>query len=145
MAIGIRNFFRLAADQVITSNAVLANLTGFVIPVAVGQIVSGRVRGVFDVGATGGVQMQLVRPGAGDVNVNLILANTVTPATIFGVNLTGALFTNALAVAGTHFFDLEFSAVIATAGNLSFQMAQATSDVLSLTVQQGTFMDVVIL
>lgn len=146
MAIGIRNFFRLAADQVFTSNATLANITGFVIPVAVGQIINIKLRAICTVGATGGLRAQFISPGSTDFNADFLLLNSIAAVPFtYNVQLASAVFADPIANAGNHLLIANCSASISVAGNFSFQMAQNTVDVLSLTVQQGSFMDVTLL
>lgn len=143
MSIGRKFFFRLAADQVITSQATPQTVTGFSFNVGVGDVINCIVRVPFTVGATGGVRVLFNTPTTSDANTTLTIFDTVTPAVISSVSLTAAVFANALAVAGNHILRVEYSGVMTAAGTFAFQMAQNAADVLSLTVQQGAFMSVI--
>lgn len=145
MGIGRRMFFRLAADQVITSQATPQTVTGFSFAVGIGDIVNVSVRAIITLGATGGLRALFSTPSTSDANTTTQLFDTVTPAVISNVNLSATVFNNALAVAGNHILLIQYSGVMTAAGTFAFQVAQNTSDVLSLTVQQGSFMNVVTL
>ena len=142
--IGLRTFFQVVADIVVTSSAALVT-TGLTSPIAAGQSQKIRAWIPFTVGATGGVRLQIVVPAGGTVfEATIKLFNTVAPSLTTAEQQASAAFTNALANAGDHWLEVE--AIIingATAGNVDIQMAQNTSDVLSLTVSRGGSMDVV--
>lgn len=142
--IGIRTFFTVAADIVVTNSVALVT-TGLTSPIAANQTQKIRAWIPFTVGATGGIRAQIVVPAGGTLfEATFRLTDTVTPATIPGEQQASAAFTNALAVAGDHWLEVE--AIIingATAGNVDIQMAQNTADALSLTVSRGGSMDVV--
>lgn len=142
--LGIRNFFKKTAQQVITASVALVT-TGLTIPVAANQTIKARFWVPFSVGATGGVRAQIVVPAGGTLfNATIKLFNTVTPATTIASQVASAAFTNALAAAGTHWLEIEVEVVNgATAGNIDLQMAQNTSDALSLTILQGATVDTV--
>jgi len=145
MSVGIRTTFVLAANAVITSNATLATLTGMSSPIAANQTQQIKAWIPFTVGATGGIRFQLVVPAGGTIFVATFnLRDNVTPATITAIQVASAAFTNALAVAGTHWLEIEATIVNGlTAGNVLLQAAQNTVDVLSLTVLRGTAMKVI--
>lgn len=149
--ISIKQFFISTVDQLFTSNVVLASLllgdsdtapTG--IRVAIGQTVKVKYWVKFTVGATGGIRLQLVVPAGGTIfSATIRLNNTVAPSSTIATQQASAVFTNALANAGTHWIEVE--AVIvngATAGTIDLQMAQNTSDALTLTILRGATVDV---
>lgn len=138
--IGIQNTFRTAADIVITSSTTLITST-LTLPVAANQIAHLKIFLQITVGATGGVRIQLVTPAAVTRFQSAIrLSNTVAPSSTLAVQAASAAFTNALANAGTHFLEMEADVVNgANAGSLDLQIAQNTSDPLSLTLLQGSF------
>lgn len=142
--IGIRNFFTVAADIVVTNSAALVT-TGLTSPIAANQTQKIRAWIPFTVGATGGVRAQIVVPAGGTLfEATFRLTDTVTPATIPAEQQASAAFTNALAVAGDHWLEIEATIINgATAGNVDIQMAQDTADALSLTISRGGSMDVV--
>jgi len=144
MAIGIRTFFNTTANQVITSSAALVT-TGLTSPIAAGQTQKLRWWVPFSVGATGGVRCQIVVPAAGTIfNATILLVNTVAPSLTSATQAASAAFTNALANAGTHWLQIEATIVNgANAGNVDLQVAQNTSDVLSLTVLRGATLEVI--
>lgn len=145
MAIGIRTFFAKVANQLFTTNVVLATV-GLSSAIAAGQSQKIRAWVPFSVGATGGVRLQLVVPAGGVLfNATIKLFNTVAPSLTTATQAASAAFTNALANAGTHWVEVEATIVNgATAGTIDLQFAQNTSDALSLTVLRGGTMDVVI-
>jgi hypothetical protein len=145
---GIRVDFRKAANQVFTSNIVLASIglggtTG--IPIAANQRFKVRYWIPFSVGATGGVRAQLAVPAGGTGFIASIrLNNTVAPSATIATQTASAAFTNALANAGTHWLEVEaFVTNGATAGTVDLQMAQNTSDALALTILAGATLEVV--
>lgn len=143
--IGIKNFYAKVANQVITASAALVT-TGLTSPVAAGQSQHIRFWVPFSVGATGGVRLQLVVPAGGAIfNATIKLFNTVAPSLTTAAQAASAAFTNALANAGTHWVEVEATIVNgATAGNIDLQMAQNTSDALSLTILRGAVADATI-
>ncbi len=132
---------RIPANVPIASSAVLQTV-GLSVPIAANQKFKIRAWIKFTVGATGGVRSLVAVPAGGSLlSVTTRLTDSVTPATIPSVVPT--VFTNALAVAGTHWLEIEAEIENgATAGNVDLQMAQNTSDALTLTVLQGGWMDV---
>jgi hypothetical protein len=147
-AIGLKLSAFITAAVVITSNAVLGSVGTFFNllnpTIAAGQTVKCRWWVPFSVGATGGIRLQIVVPAGGVLfNASIKVYNTVTPALITAIQVASAAFTNALAVAGTHWMEVECEIVNgSTAGNVDLQIAQNTSDVLSLTILRGAFCDV---
>lgn len=142
MPIGIRQAYRVTADIAIASSAVLQTLTGLSIPIAAGKIIHLVGHLFFSVGATGGIRFEVVPPAAGAFyKSSLILTNTVAaiPFSVQGV-VTPTVFTDAVANAGNHFLDFEVDVENGVnAGNINIQAAQNTSDVLTLTIQRGSF------
>lgn len=143
MAIGIRNFFIKLADQVITSSAALVS-AGLNSAIAAGQTQHIRYFIPITVGATGGVRCQVVVPAGGTAFIaGIKLVNTVAPAIVTASQAASAAFTNALANAGTHWLEIDVTVVNGTtAGDVDLQIAQNTSDALSLTVLRGAIADV---
>ena len=146
--VGIKVAALITAAVVITSNAVLASagsFFGLLAPqIAAGQTVHVRYWIPFSVGATGGIRCQLVVPAGGTLfNCSITLHNTVAPSITDAMQVASAAFTNALANAGNHWLEVEADIVNgATAGTIDLQIAQNTSDVLSLTVLRGAWCDV---
>lgn len=125
-----------------TSNATLATV-GLIVPIAANQLMKIRAWIPITVGATGGVRSLVAAPtGATLSAVTTKLFNTVAPSLTTSILTT--VFTNALANAGTHWLEIEAAIQNgATAGNVDLQIAQNTSDVLTLTVLRGGTMDIV--
>lgn len=144
MAIGIYNVFDKTSDQVITSNAVLAS-AGLSSAIAANQRQVLRYHLPIAVGATGGVRVQVAVPAGGAAFIaDIQLNNTVAPSITTAAQTSSAVFTNALANAGEHFIIIwVYVANGATAGNVDLQIAQNTSDVLSLTLRRGANVTVV--
>lgn len=141
--IGIQVSFFVAADVLFTSSAALATV-GLTSPIAALQKQKFRAWIPITTGATGGVRVQVVVPAGGSVyHASIRLNNTVTPLITPASQNASAVFTNALANAATHWLEVEGYVVNgATAGNIDIQLAQNTSDALSLTVLQGGSMEV---
>lgn len=142
--LGIRTFFQVGADIVVTNSAALVT-TGLTSPVAANQSQKIRAWIPITVGATGGVRAQIVVPAGGVVfEATIKLFDTVAPSLTTAEQQASAAFTNALANAGDHWLEIEAMIVNgATAGNIDIQMAQNTADALSLTIRRGGSMDVV--
>lgn len=142
--IGIRTFFRIAPSIVVTSSAVLVTTT-LQVPVAANQKIKLRWWVPFSVGATGGLRAQVIVPAGGTLfRQTLKLFNTVAPLITTQALAASTVFTNAAANAGTHWLEVEAEIENgATAGVIDLQMAQNTSDALSLTILQGGTCDVV--
>lgn len=142
--VGIRTLATVNANVVITSDAALRTV-GLISPVAAGQTQSIKAFIPFTVGATGGVRAQVVVPAGGAVFIaGIKLINTVAPSITTASQAASAAFTNALANAGTHWLEIDVTVVNgANAGDIDIQLAQNTSDVLSLTVLRGGFMQIV--
>lgn len=143
MSVGIRTAFVTTANQLFTSNVVLATV-GLTSPIAAGQTQKFRAWIPFSVGATGGIRAQIVVPAGGAAFIaSITLNNTVAPSTTIAAQTASAAFTNAAANAGNHWLEVEGTIVNgATAGNIDIQIAQNTSDALTLTVLRGAEMEV---
>jgi hypothetical protein len=145
MALGLRTFFKIAANVVVTSSTALVT-TGLTSPIAAGQTQKFRAWILFSVGAAGGIKLQVVVPAGGTLfNVTYKLFDNVTPALITAVQVaSGSAFTNALAVAGTHWIEVEGTVVNGnTAGNIDIQVAQNSSNATPFTAFSSGTMDVV--
>lgn len=142
---GIRNIADINANIVVTSSAALVT-TGLTAAIAAGQRMHIRAWIPVTVGATGGVRAQIVVPAAGTLfEATFTLQNTVAPGTVLAEQQASAAFTNALANAGDHWLEIEATIINgSTAGNVDIQMAQNTSDALSLTIKRGGVMEVTI-
>lgn len=142
--VGIRNYFRINANVVVTSSVALVT-TGLTSAIAASETQSIRAFIPFTVGATGGVRLQIVVPAGGTIFIaGIKLINTVAPSITTASQAASAAFTNAAANAGTHWLEVDATIVNgATAGNVDIQMAQNTSDALSLTILRGGYMEVV--
>lgn len=148
---GIQNFFTKAADQVIADATLISISLGGTtnpvttgIPIAAGQRLKVRYWVKFTVGATGGVRAQVLVPAGGtSFQATIRLNNTVAPSATIATQQASAAFTNALANAGTHWLEIEVSVTNgATAGTVDLQMAQNTTDALTLTIIAGATADV---
>lgn len=128
-------------NQTFTSTTTLASV-GLKCPIGANETKHIRAWIPVTVGATGGVRLQAVVPAGGTAfNGTIVLQNTVAPSTTTASQTSSAAFTNALANAGTHWLEVEVTIVNgSTAGDIDIQMAQNTSDVLTLTVLRGGFM-----
>lgn len=135
---GLRTLAYINADIAVTSSAALASV-GLVSPIAANQIQHLKYWIPFTVGATGGVRAQVAVPAGGSAFIaSITLQNTVAPSTTIATQTASAAFTNAAANAGTHWLEIEVTVVNgSTAGSVDLQMAQNTSDVLTLTILKG--------
>jgi len=122
--IGIRTFFQVAADIVVTNSVALVT-TGLTSPIAANQSQKIRAWVPITVGATGGVRLQIVVPAGGVVvEANIKLFNTIAPSLTTAEQQASAAFVNALANAGDHWLEVEAMVVNgATAGNIDIQAA----------------------
>jgi hypothetical protein len=143
--IGIRTAYRVVSNVVVTSSVALVT-TGLTSPIAATGRQKFRAWIPFTVGATGGLRVQVVVPAGGTIfETSIKLYNTVAPSLTTAIQNASAAFTNAAANAGSHWLEVE--GVVengVTAGNIDIQMAQNTSDPLSLTVLKDGWMEVTI-
>lgn len=142
--LGLGTFYAVLADVPIASSAALQTV-GLTSPIAAGQ--RQKIRGwiPFTVGATGGVRAQIVVPAAvANFRASILLVNTVAPSVTSASQAASAAFTNALANAGTHWLwiDVEITNGV-NAGTVDIQLAQNTSDALTLTVLAGGSLEVI--
>jgi len=142
---GINNIADINANVVVTSSVALVT-TGLTAPIAAGQRMKFRAWIPVTVGATGGLRLQVVVPAAGTLfDISIKLYNTVAPSMTTAEQQASAAFTNALANAGDHWLEVEGTIINgANAGNVDIQMAQNTSDALSLTIKRGGTMNVTV-
>jgi hypothetical protein len=141
--IGIPTYYKKTAAQVIADDTLAT--VGLTSPIAAGETQHFRAWIPFTVGATGGVRAQVVVPAAGTLfAVSIKLYNTVAPSLTTAFQAASAAFTNAAANAGTHWLEIEGTIINgATAGNVDIQLAQNTTDALTLSVGNGATMQVV--
>lgn len=140
--IGIRIAAKVTANVVVTASTVLVT-TGLTSPIAAGQQQMIRAWIPFSVGATGGVKLQIILPAAPtSIITTITLIDTVTPAQIVALQTTSTPFSNALAVAGSHWLKVEATIVNGVnAGTVDIQMA-CNSAANALTVFAGSWMDI---
>ena len=141
---GILNNYQVAAAVPFTSNVTLATI-GLASPIAANQTQHFRAYVPFTIGATGGIRFSVVCGTASTVIKSWKIVDTVTPSITPGQSTNpNNTVTNALAVAGSHYLEIEGTITNgATAGTIDIQVAQNTSDVATLTFLKGGFMEVV--
>lgn len=142
---GLRNIADINANVVVTSSVALVT-TGLTAAIAAGQRMNVVCWVPFSVGATGGVRAQLAVPAGGTIfELTAILCNTVAPSQTLFEQQASAAMTSALANAGDHWLQINATIINgSTAGNVDLQMAQNTSDALSLTIKRGGTMQVTV-
>lgn len=142
--IGIRNIFKQTTTLSVASSAALVD-SQIIIPIAASQTVSAILRLFFTVGAAGGIRLQVTTPAAPtSFLASILLANTVAPSQAVAIQTASAAFTNALANAGSHWADIALNVVNGTtAGNLTLQFAQNTSDATAAQLLAGSFAEVI--
>lgn len=145
---GIRNLYGILAPIAITSSAVLQslNLGGIGgIPIKKGQKIKVTYWVKFTLGATGGIRFQVAVPAVpASFQATFRINNVVAPSQTIGVQQSSAVVTNALANAGTHWIEVTVEITNGTtAGHVDLQMAQNTSDALTLTILQSADADTV--
>jgi hypothetical protein len=145
MNLGIRGIITILANLVITSSVALVT-SGLSSPIAANQRQKLKWWIPITVGATGGVRVQIVVPAAGVIfSAAIKLVNNIAPSITTAYQSGSAAFTNALANAGTHWLEVEADIENGVnAGTVDLQIAQNTSDVLSLTVLKGGSLESVI-
>lgn len=140
--IGIRNIYRVAANVQVAASTVLVT-TGLTSPIAANQKQTIRCWVPFTVGATGGFKFQLVLPAGNTCLATYRVDDPVTPQQILALNANNNAFANALAVAGSHWIEMEFDVINgATAGDADLQVA-CNSAANAITVLVGAKMEVV--
>jgi hypothetical protein len=138
---GIRNAVNQAADLPKVNNTLLD--TDLVIPISAGQLVTGTIKAWFTLaGAASGVQFELLSPaGVADYKLTWQINDTQTPAVDTDVLLAQAAFSSALANAGNYYAEINFSILNgATAGNLTLQFAQKTTDAAAATLLKNSIL-----
>jgi hypothetical protein len=140
-SLSIKKFFAVAADVPMTSDVILGTI-GLTSPIAANEKQKIEAWVPFSVGATGGVRSLVAVPAGGTVlTVTTVLFNTGAGTVV--PSSASTVFTNAVANAGTHWLKIEATVQNgATAGNVDVQMAQNTTDVLTLTALNGGTMAV---
>lgn len=143
MSIGIRKIFVLGADVPLTSDQVLGTI-GLTCPIGANETQKLKIWIPITVGATGGFQFQIVVPAAPTlVRSTTKIVNTVAPAIVTSIQAASVAVGNALANAGSHWVEVEAEVINgANAGNVDIQVAQNTTDVLTLTVLKGASLEV---
>lgn len=141
--IGIRTFFKVAANVVVTASTALVT-TGLTSPIAANQTQKIRAWIPFTVGATGGCKFQVVVPAAGTLyEMSFMLVDTITPGITTAIQNASAAFSNALAQAGSHWIIIEGTVVNGVnAGTVDIQVA-CNSAANAITVLATATMDVV--
>lgn len=146
MAQGIKNVFRLAAQQDFTSNITLTTLTGLTIPLAANQIIHVRYCLFISIGATGGIRVQVTVPAGFVTYRHGLIIGITGGVTSTGMVVAQSPHTSALATAGNHYLLGEADiANGATAGDFNLQAAQNTSDALTLSILAGSWLETVLL
>lgn len=148
MTPGVRSYVALTADQAVAASTVLvilgANTAGnsFSAVLAAGAKALLHLHLRFSVGATGGLRVQIVLPAAPTLaSVDILLADCVTPAMTPATQANNNVYTNALAVAGTHYLDLYCRVQNGVnAGTISAQAACNTA-ANTFTALNGTYME----
>ncbi len=144
--VGIRTINRLATDQLVTSSIVPVDVTGFSFAIPAGRSIMWQVRAIFTLGATGGFRFLAHNTSAPtEYNFACNIRDLTTPATFSGTSagaLTEAAFANASAVASNYQMEASGLVTANAATTFSFQFAQNTSDVLSITMQAGATMEI---
>lgn len=132
----------LAADQAISINTTLANITGLVFPVEANRAYGFMAEIQFNLaGIVSGFKFGVANP-ASPTNLVYTIEAISSGAIIAGIGLTATLGA-ALATTGLHACHIR--GVLengANAGNLSMQSAQNTSDASALTIKRGSFLRV---
>ena len=146
MGVGIRTIYTIPAAVPLTSDQVLGTI-GLTAAIAANQTMKIKAWIPITVGATGGFQFQIVIPAAPTLIVSSSrFNNTALTTNIVAVQVTSVAVGNALANAGNHFVEIEAVVVNgANAGTIDLQVAQNTTDILTLTVLRGATMEVVAL
>lgn len=153
MGVGIRNYYRQAANLSVASNVFVSS--GLVVPIAVGQKVHIRY-GLFVNGSPGdsivpGARMQFVLPAA-PVNYafNGVSSSLVNPSVVAGI--VGLNFSNAFTVApasgdGGEFYvqiDLDYENGV-NAGVIQLNFAQVQTDTSPSILRRGSIAEVLYL
>lgn len=143
--LGIRQFFRLNADQLVTNSAALVAIPSLAIPVGAGQRITLNCQILITVGGAGGVRFLFTAPTISDVLQITQISNTVAPSITANAQFGGPLVVvnNALASAGNHWINIDATFVTTAAGVIQLTMAQDTANATPLTIQAGSYIDTV--
>lgn len=142
---GIRTINVLAANQVITSNITLADITGFTYALPAGKQIKWEMRGIFTLGATGGFRFRANSTAAPTAyNTEWSIVDVTTPTRFDAAQSAAADFANASAVAGNYRIWGSGYILANAATTFSLQIAQNTSDVLSETLLRGATMEIIL-
>lgn len=135
---GLRTINRLDADQAVTSSIVPVDVTGFSFALGAARRLYWAFTGIFTLGATGGFRFLAHNTVAPTLyNATFNIRQETTPSVFGAVQTAEAAFTNAAAVAATYQIHADGFILSAAATTFSFQFAQNTSDVLSITMKAG--------
>jgi hypothetical protein len=149
MGIGIRNIFRLAADQSVASSTALVDVTGLTAPIAVNQKMKFRLKiYITEAAGVAGIKFQIITPAATTHFVaalsiwNAVAAHLAIDNLV--VQTASSAVTGTLGNAGNDYAEIEGEVVNgANAGVVKLQFAQAVSDAGATTLLQGTTMEIV--
>jgi hypothetical protein len=145
--IGIRNIFRLAADQAVTASTVLVDVAGLAVNLAPGQRLKFRFYVPCAVAGTApGLALEVITTVApAQWNCAYKIINGSTSA--FGkvsVQTAQAAVSNALANIANHLAEIEGEVTGGvTASVLKLQFAQLVSDAALVTILRGATLEVV--
>lgn len=135
---GLQTVNVLAADQLVTSSIVPVDVTGMTFNLGAGRRLAWFFTGIFTLGATGGFRFLAHSTQAPTAyNANFNVQQATTPASFGLAQFAEAAFANASAVAATYQINAQGLIIANAATVFSFQFAQNTSDVLSITMKAG--------
>jgi hypothetical protein len=136
---GIRTINVLLNNQVVTSNATPADITGFNFVLGAARKIYWALTGIFTLGATGGFRfLAHFTQSPTTYNATFNIRQETTPSVFGLVQSAESVFANAAAVAATYQLHADgFILNGATSGTFSFQIAQNTVDANSLTMLAG--------
>lgn len=142
--IGLRAFYKVAADIAFTSNVVLTTI-GLKSPIAANSDQNFRAWIPFTLGAAGGFKCEVLVPAAGvSYRVSITYFDALTPAVDTTTQTAAAAFGAALANAGNYFALIDgYVSNGANAGNIDIQVCQNSSNADTMTVLKGGYLDVI--
>ena len=149
MAIGIRSFLSLAANQASTSSTTLVTATGMSFALAAGK--SAKCRFSFPLtlaGTASGAKFQIVPPTSPTLYLlawKLFSGASTGSLAAFADQTTSAAFSNALASAANHYLEADLFITAGVAGVVALQFAQLVSDSGAFTLLAGGNMDIILL
>jgi hypothetical protein len=146
MALGIKQYFALAANFAVTTNTTLATVTGMSLTVSAAQKWNIRCFLPFLVAGTApGAKVNLTPSAAATSYVASFLMWDLTTAT--AVLFAGQTFVASTAfgatlnVTGDHLIEINATIVASAAGTIDLQYAQNVSDAAASTLIAGAFME----